>query len=658
MHMTNSSFDQRLRRFKVRLVLTTSMLLALGLPAQAADDFVIDTPVTTTNGGNALGNTDTLTVTSTGRIDTSNSGVDFTSNGNIVTIQSGGVISTNGAAANGINGLGSNFATILNDGTIQTLGPLSSAIVLAGTNAVVTNNGTLEAINGNAGIAVLGDFSVITNNGDISTNTANSVGISVVSGGSGTIVNNGTITVSGGNNQAIYTDFIAQQITNNGTLMVSGPGGNGIFSDGPHAEINNSGTIRVTGVGGNGIHASHSQNTITNSGKVISERGNAFLLKFGGQLNLLSPSFLGGVINTSGNPGLTVNIATEKSHSVLWHFTPAEIIGGAPNISGTMPWFYNTTSGQFATYDPTVLAASADQFALLSGLVSDLNSPLKQREGLWIEAFGGFSERDGDSQTFDRTLGLGGAAVGGSLSLEEAIMIGGSIGYAASSMNTSGGYKTSWDNRGDGIFANLNGQYDFGPLQLGLGLSGGYTSHSGKRFVNDNLALTNGLTIGESRVKSEFGSWWVSPEATISGKIELKEDVILTPSARVRYGLEIFDSHTEKGGNANATIGRRQVDLGEVKLELAATKIFGNHSATLRGGYVGQTTFGDIKNNVSLFGQKKSLSVSGFERHEGYLGADLQFAVNEKTHIQASGKATFTGSGAGIAAALRLVRGL
>lgn len=58
-----------INRSTAHLLLGAAMTLTTGLAAPAlADDFVVNTPVATTNGGNSVNGNDSLTITSTGSI--------------------------------------------------------------------------------------------------------------------------------------------------------------------------------------------------------------------------------------------------------------------------------------------------------------------------------------------------------------------------------------------------------------------------------------------------------------------------------------------------------------------------------------------------------------------------------------------------------------
>ena len=73
--------------------------LAAGVFKALAADFVINTPVTTTNGGNTLNGGDTLTVNAGGAITTSNNFSDAISARTGNTITNNGAITTSGGGS-------------------------------------------------------------------------------------------------------------------------------------------------------------------------------------------------------------------------------------------------------------------------------------------------------------------------------------------------------------------------------------------------------------------------------------------------------------------------------------------------------------------------------------------------------------------------------
>ena len=126
----------------------------------------------------------------------------------------------------------------------------------------------------------------------------------------------------------------------------------------------------VSGMSGRIIGNDTSGNIdISNSGRVVSESGRAIEFEGGSRrtLDLYAPAFIGGTMVLGGSAN--VNITTGRSHSVLWTFD-GELEGGAPNVSGKVPYFYNPDTKTFATIDPTVFAAAYSTLTNMTGMLS------------------------------------------------------------------------------------------------------------------------------------------------------------------------------------------------------------------------------------------------------------------------------------------------
>jgi uncharacterized protein with beta-barrel porin domain len=273
-----------------------------------ADDFVISTPVTTTNGGNTVDGNDTITVTGTGSVTTAgtdglfatgndntitnsgsvttsgvnldgiyaedgntitNSGSVTTSGSNVDgiyaedgnTITNSGSVTTSGSNAEGIVAIGNN--TITNSGSVTTLGPNSEGIYAEAGITMITNSGSVTTSGDSSYGIYAEDGATITNSGSVTTSDEFSAGI--VGRDGNTITNSGSVTTSGDNSEGIDADD-GNTITNSGTVTTSGDSSEGIDADGNNT-ITNSGSVTTSGDSSEGIDA-NDNNTITNSGSV------------------------------------------------------------------------------------------------------------------------------------------------------------------------------------------------------------------------------------------------------------------------------------------------------------------------------------------------------------------------------------------------------
>ena len=205
--------------------------LVAGVFEALAFDFVIDRPVTTTNGGNTLATGDTLTV------------------------NAGGAITISGNLSDGIN---------------------ANAPV---TGSTITNNGSITT----SGVGSKGIFAdignTITNSGSITTSANFSEGISSTS--RNTITNSGTITTSGRGSEGIDAET-GNTITNTGTITTSGNDSAGIdgFQNSPL--LANDGIIRTEGEQAHGIRA-RTNNTVRNSQTITTRGRRAYGIKAGNE---------------------------------------------------------------------------------------------------------------------------------------------------------------------------------------------------------------------------------------------------------------------------------------------------------------------------------------------------------------------------------------
>jgi len=662
------------------------MVMSSFISTATADDFVVDTDTFVQNGdaANVLDGNDSLTVTSSGSI--TFTGAAIFGGGGSNTITNSGLVTSNGDFSYGIyvDGTGN---TIVNTGTIVQTGAIDGSGIHAEESGSISNSGSISTIgvNGSHGIEVFGVHTIV-NSGAISTNGNQSSGIFVDSLAIGsTVDNSGTISTRGGTSHGIYAlggdvaisntgeirttgvsgaginsdsdrgktvnsgvisttgDFafgifsggIEEEITNSGSISTAGNRAFGIYASRRDAKVTNSGAIVTTGAVAHGILSTDNRAEITNSGKIVAADTSADALRIlvaDSMLSLLAPSFVGGAITIA--PTATVNITTGPSHSVLWTFTT----GVTPDISGPVPGFFDAATGQFATYDPTALAAAEDQLGELTGLISDLAARKTSEDDAWIAGFGSVADVDGNGTTLDRDLTNGGLAVGANRRVNDAFRVGGMVGYAWSAIDASSRWTKSQDNKSNGFFARANGQIALERFYVDLGLSAGTREHDGRRFVNDNLALTNGQTLGQSWATSDYMSWWISPEIAVSTDITGPDGWTMTPLAQLRYAFEAINGYSETGSDANATVASRNLGLIQAKVELAASKTFGTTSFTARAGFQSRNSVGDDSATVTLLDLSQSVSNGSENQYAGYVGADAGFMIGTAT-LNIAGKA-------------------
>lgn len=696
------------RAGKKRLLILSVAAIALfaSYSSTYAADFLVDTPTVITNGSaaNILDGNDSLIITGDGAITTvpnDTYGVEATGSFNNIT--NGGSIVTSGESSNGIQavdqtiisntgtiethglfseGIEANeYTTIMNSGIIITRGDDAAAIYLRDHGMVINSGSIITYGSGGAAGIDAGDDHIIINSGLIETRGDDGVNV----GADSQVTNTGVIRIyeddgsaiqlgdnsHGFNSGDIVTfsrsargirSFSGTIFTNSGSIRTYGDFARAIDGRDSNTVIN-SGLLFTAGANAAGIDVTGGS-TVTNSGKIVAAQYNSITFINGGStLNLLAPSFIGGEIDLGA--GVEINITTGPSHSNLWDFSTGTIIGGDPTIGDTVPWFYNSSTKQFATLDPSVLAAKTetliDRTALISAVMqrrlehSQLNMENRGRHnleqsagpfdksGAWLQVMASKSKYDGDGVTLDRDIELGGFAVGYDVSHDNDTRFGMMAGYIDGRSEAASHWANSFESRSSGLFAAGYGRKNFGRMFVDLGLSAGIgTDNETKRFVNDNLTA-----LGESHATGDLGvSFWISPEIAVGTEIGTLSNWTFAPSAKLRYAAEWFGGYTETGpsADANATVDDRMVAISEARLELAASRYvsFGNSVTALitaRGGALGRSSFGEDATIILL---SVTQDVSDFyeDNFAIFAGLDARFSVSDRLYLDLSTSTT------------------
>ncbi len=625
------------------------------------------------------------TITNGGSVTTTGNDADgiFAYSGNIVT--NSGTISTTGDESEGI--FANNGNTITNSGTITTTGDESEGI-FADDDNTITNSGAISTTGDESEGIFADDDNTITNSGTITTSGYDASGLKADNGN--TVTNSGTITTRGSDSTGLEVDD-RNQVTNSGTITTFGDESEGINSDdnnfvtnsgtittfgeralGLEADddniVTNSGTITTFGEDAHGLEAdddntvinsgsivvwgeysigiqADDDNVITHSGRVVSARGKSFELEEGNILNLLAPAFIGGEIDLGDDT--TVSITTGPSHSILWDLSRGSMVDGAPSIDGTVPWFYNPTTEQVATFDPTGLAAQADALADLGGDVAGLIAGRFARAvaegsadgaavtGAWVSGFAGRATHDGDAGTLDRDVTTSGVAIGLDGAVSETVTLGLLAGWGWSDIDASSRWSAAQDVEANGFFAALYGRAGGDGLFVDAALMGGRQDHDSRRFVNDNLA-----PMGESFAEASYGSWWIAPQAGIGYSMAAPAGWTLTPYASARWSFQALDGYSETGTNANATVAGRDVSVLETRMQLSGERQTAIGLLGLRAGWQWRSHDIDAA-TVTMIGQTVTVPAFGQDRHAGFVGGSLDVAISDSAKLELDAEGTF-----------------
>jgi hypothetical protein len=684
-----------------------ALLLWAAPCAAIAGDFTVDTPTAVTY---TLNSNDTLTVTVDGVIATLTDGetaVDATGAVDASLINNG-LISTSGDSAVAILGSGSDRMSITNNGTIITGGTVSSLGISLDTSpdSQIVNNGSIStsadlahavSVTSSSGTSVVNNGSIttgyddtsgifgadsanmsVTNNGTITVATGdasngiyllqsvnsrivntgtitalnNSVGVHIQESDGTSFSNYGTIEVVGTSYPwAVWIGSSAATVVNYGLITASGDDSAGIGNaDSIGASISNLGTIRAKGVDAAGVNDYDTTGSvITNRGSIISEQSNAIWLdnSAAAVLNLSTAGYIGGGLQSDDpvlNDPVTVNLTTAASHSVLWDLSG---LGVDPtSISGDVPWFYNSTTKQFATYDPSVFAGAFDELGDRTNLLSTVGQDGLGKVGIWASGVGGKREHAGDGVlTLDRETGDYGLAIGYSGEAADAAtrwaIMGGQL---ISAMGASSVWASSYDIAGNTWFAGAQIDREFGVAHLDSGITGGAIARQGTRFVNDNLALTNGLTLGQGSAQESYGGLFVAPELGISADFAPADGWTLTPAAHLRYAAQWTGGFTETGSSANATVDGLFLGMLEADAELGISKALGFGTASARIGYQVRHATGDDAATVTMLDETNSVGFADRDTATGYAGFGLNVEPASNLRLTLNGTGYFTSS--------------
>lgn len=572
----------------LRSLLLLSMFIFASLAQNIfADSFVVNTPSIQQNGGNTIDGDDTLTITEDGSITVN--GIDAVSaSGTNNTINNNGTLTTTGNNSIGIDTGGN--TTILNSGSIQTSGDSSPGIR-------TTSN------------------SLVTNSGSISTNGIGSTGIVCTS--NTTITNTGTINTNGLNADGVFV-FSSSTVNNKGTIISSGTNSEGMIGS--------------------------SNNTFTNSGKVISN--DSFSIRFilsGNTLNLVAPSFLGGEIDLGNTT--TVNITTGPSHSVLWDFSTGAL-NGSLNVNGPVPYFYNITTQQFATFDPTALSTMPDYLADVSGAAMQAVdnrlarvhlcgcSPCSQ--SLWLSFGGSRFEYKKNSALLKRDVSYWNFLIGADKCVCLDVTAGIFAGYGRGFLEADSSFYHSFNNNADGFVGGAYMSKSFDCYYTNFKLAGGNLHYSDKRYVNNNLAIS-----GEgATAKACHGSWWISPELLFGADFYCWCDALFMPSISYRYAYQHLSSYHEYGATANATVASANIQVGELKLEALVQKQLKVFTFGMKGGYLLRNPIGKNDTKVTLIDETEIIPCFSEDRSIGFVGGNLVFCLG--TCCELIGEAEYT----------------
>ena len=517
-------------------------------------------------------------------------------------ITNSGIIRTSGRRANGIQVVNNNTITITTSGSINVTGP-DAAGIRAGIGNELELQGSVISTQGSA--LVLGDNNAVNHRSSETLRSTGENTPAVRLGSNNTLSNWGTIEATG---------------TGANAHAITGAGGN---------TINNDGIIRATG-GGKAIAFTGRNNTL-NLGPNSRITGN-IELGVGGKKNNVAKIDDANQIKVSQAPAV----------SVLWEGISARPAKGSEGA----PFFYNARTRQLATYDTRALAASAGALGDASGNISGLMArpalrpsgntrsltPTASGSALWLRTFGNRA-RYRSQGNLNPEAGHLGLAAGYDLCLN-ATQFGVLAGYRRGELRFEGTQRfRPGPSLFKGPFAGLYVRRDFAPFSVQVGLAGGTLEHASSRLVNDNLA-PSGLARAEARTRS----WWLAPEARVGLRLDAGL-MQFEPSFTVRYARQSIRGFSETGIRAPATVGQRNVELLETRLELKTVREVGSGRIALKAGWQYRDDLNSSQAQVRLLGESQRVRRESGLGSSLYLGVEAEFELAPGLFLNLSGEA-------------------
>lgn len=610
---------------RANIFLSAFMLVWFMAASVLAEDYVVDSFTTESNGGGAnpapIGTGDRLTITRKGWVTTIDKFAHAIAADNGAEISNYGTLSTSGEDAYGMRGdTGNHF---VNSGAIAT-----SGLWAAGIYGIAENN--------------------VVNTGTIATTGINATGMRLAN--DNLVVNSGSIYTEGPGGNGVYAWGSGNEIVNSGTIATTGADGRGIYGGG-NSSITNTGTIVTNGAYAYGIAVISGGSVITHSGKIISDQSIALYLSgTDNTLNLQAPAMIGGTIRALDPT--TVNILTGPSHSVHWTFDPEfEFPSAGPAVTGPVSWSFNAAEKSFATFDATALSA-ADVFLedlshSFHGLALDrFGAPAADAGGsgapeadaqpvnMWLAGLGGSGRHDGSGATLPYSSEHIGLAAGVDRDFGD-FTLGAMVGTARGRFSAESVYLDAQKVEVKGGFAGIYGRHDLGRVNIDLALAGGWLDFRHARAINDNLAPS-----GLSTVNSEYRGWWTSPAITVSLPVEFNADWVLTPRLSARYVAGWIEAYSEQGAYsdaANAIVDSRLAALGEVRFGLKADRSFvlpgGTLQVGLHAGVFGRKNLGNDTTAIWLNGTGLEAANPSLDIEAGFLSATARIDISSHARI-------------------------
>lgn len=514
---------------------------------------------------------------------------------------------------------------VRNAGDIEMSGSSNVGIESRGKGATVENLGRIIIYDGDGIVGYAVDQYLI-NDGLVEISNSGYGMYGLYSGI--TIVNRGTLTVSGTLGYGIYSGNDDQTVVNSGTITTNGYNGHGIMVVGEGSSVINSGRISASGTYSSGVTLSDPNATLSNSGYIYSAQDYAVRTRSGNnRLNLLAGSVIDGEVWMEGS-GNTVSFGPGLNARVTFTGTlPDTITSSNPMVISGNTVTVLDRGGFVLTEDMVLaLAASAGQ-GRDDGLAACMGSDGAEdcHVTAWLNGVGGLGGRAEQEDLAGLAFAHGGLEAG--LDIDLGPVSAGAFASAAAAYGEVGSSQAT------DIAASIFG----GHIGLRQGMmfaqasaSYGLLELSGSRELADNT-VAGGLLTAEADSTGTF----LSP-ALVAGLDLAMGGMTLTPSLGARYTQLTLSGYAEDGASDDLSVSERMVEelALRAQLALALTPVLteaGGFAWTLRAGADARRRSGeDIV--ASLAGTSVQFAGGGNrDSFGGFVGANLDYRLGAAT---------------------------
>ena len=376
-----------------------------------------------------------------------------------------------------------------------------------------------------------------------------------------------------------------------------------------------------------------------------------------------------------------VTITTGPSHSVLWNIEgdltevgedalPFEV------VADQVPYWIvsNGEDHTFATFDPTVVMSSTQQFGEMQSLVGAATSGAATASDTAGSA--GFVVARGAEADFDgngvNTLGYGTeqTTLLAGLNLSNGNGVSGQAYFGQVESTATAVASIGWDageparsftRDANGTVAGGSVRIAAGSALFDFGLTTGSTDVEISRLVNANL-VDNG-TDGDTRTdglgwaNGETKADWIAPSLGVSGTYAWGEGLTITPSAKASFMSVTMDAYSETTMSIDtsdnaisvASIGEQTFDVFEAEIGVSLTQVVNEGlSVSYGGGFINRTVDADavevtmFDGNGNLMAEAtQSISVQSEDIFVPYLTGGVTFS-SDNLVFEVSGRAQST----------------